>query len=81
MRTEIYQASLGVEAARALSHLAHLLGKEDLAKELEQTFEREEPVLDKTFWSPENKIYAYALDAHNNRSRCAQRSGYGADVV
>ena len=67
VRTEIYQASLGVEAARALSHLAHLLGKEDLAKELEQTFEREEPVLDKTFWSPENKIYAYALDAHNNR--------------
>jgi glycogen debranching enzyme len=67
VRTEIYQASLGVEAARALSHLAHLLGKEDLAKELAQTFEREEPVLDKTFWSPENKIYAYALDAHNNR--------------
>ena len=32
VRTEIYQASLGVEAARALSHLAHLLGKEDLAK-------------------------------------------------
>jgi glycogen debranching enzyme len=67
VRTEIYQASLGVEAARALSHLAHLLGKEDLAQELEQTFKREQPVLDKTFWSPENKIYAYALDAHNNR--------------
>ena len=60
VRTEIYQASLGVEAARALSHLAHLLGKEDLAQQLEQTFEQEEPVLDKTFWSPENKIYAYA---------------------
>ena len=67
VRTEIYQASLGVEAARALSQLAHLLGKEELAKELKQTFERQEPVLDKTFWSPENKIYAYALDAHNNR--------------
>ncbi|MGB7602677.1 MAG: amylo-alpha-1,6-glucosidase [Candidatus Sulfotelmatobacter sp.] len=67
VRIEIYQASLGVEAARALSHLAHLAGKEDLAQELEQTFEREEPVLDKTFWSPENKIYAYALDANNNR--------------
>lgn len=66
VRIEIYQASLGLEAARALSHLAHLLGKENLAQELEQTFERQEPVLDKTFWSPENKIYAYALDAHNN---------------
>ncbi|MGA9507936.1 MAG: amylo-alpha-1,6-glucosidase [Candidatus Sulfotelmatobacter sp.] len=66
VRIEIYQASLGVEAARALSHLAHLLGKEDLAEHLEQTFEREEPVLDKNFWSPEKKIYAYALDANNN---------------
>jgi glycogen debranching enzyme len=67
VRTEIYQASLGVEAARALSQLAHLLGKEELAQQMEQTFEREEPILDKTFWSPENKIYAYALDAGNNR--------------
>jgi hypothetical protein len=67
VQTELYQASLGLEAARALSHLAHLLGKEDLAKELEQTFERQKPVLDKTFWSAENKIYAYALDTQNNR--------------
>jgi GH15 family glucan-1,4-alpha-glucosidase len=66
VRIEIYQASLGLEAAHALSHLAHLLGKEDLAQELEQTFRRQEPVLDKTFWSPENNIYAYALDARNN---------------
>ncbi len=81
VRTEIYQASLGVEAARALSHLAHLLGKEDLAQELEQTFEREEPVLDKTFWSPQNKIYAYALDARNNRIDVPSVLASGADVV
>ncbi len=67
VRGEIYQASLGVEAARALSHLAHLLGKEDVSQELAQTFEKEEPILDKTFWSPEHKIYAYAVDAHNSR--------------
>jgi glycogen debranching enzyme len=67
VQTELYQASLGLEATRALSHLAHLAGKEDLAHELEQTFERQKPLLDKTFWSAENKIYAYALDANNNR--------------
>jgi hypothetical protein len=67
VRTELYQASLGVEATRALSHLAHLLGKEDLAKELEQAFERQKPLLDKTFWSPQKKIYAYALDTDNKR--------------
>ena len=65
VRTELYQASLGIEAVRALSHLARLLGKEDLAKELEQTFKRQEPLLDKAFWSPEKKIYAYAIDANN----------------
>jgi GH15 family glucan-1,4-alpha-glucosidase len=65
--TELYQASLGLEAVRALSHVARLLGKEDLAKELEQRFERQEPVLDKTFWSPEKKIYDYAVDTSNHR--------------
>ncbi len=67
VRTELYQASLGVEAVRDLSHLAHLLGKEDLAKELEQTFERQQPLLEKVFWSPEQNIYAYAIDTSNRR--------------
>jgi hypothetical protein len=67
VRTELYQASLGLEATRAVSQLAHLLGKEDLAKELDQTFEREKPLLDKTFWSAEKQIYAYALDTNGNR--------------
>ena len=67
VQIEIYQASLGVEAARALSHLAHLLYKENVSQSLAQTFEKEQPVLNKLFWSPEHKIYAYAVDAHNNR--------------
>ncbi len=71
VRTELYQASLGLEATRSLSHVARLLSKEDLAKELEQTFERQKPLLDKTFWSPENKIYAYALDTNGNRLNVA----------
>lgn len=71
VRTELYQASLGVEATRALSHLAYLLGKQDLAKELEQTFARQKPLLDKTFWSAEKRIYAYALDTNGNRVEVA----------
>ncbi|MGA9384955.1 MAG: hypothetical protein WBV63_08040 [Candidatus Sulfotelmatobacter sp.] len=71
VRTELYQASLGLQATRALSHLAHLLGKEDLGKELEQTFERQKPLLDKAFWSAEKKIYAYALDTKGNRADVA----------
>jgi GH15 family glucan-1,4-alpha-glucosidase len=67
VQTELYQASLGLEATHALSHIARLLGKKDFAKELEQTFERTKPVLDKTFWSAEKKIYAYAIDTNGNR--------------
>jgi glycogen debranching enzyme len=71
VRTEVYQASLGLEATRALSVLAHLVGKEDLSKELAQTFERQKPLLDKAFWSAEKKIYAYALDTNGNRADVA----------
>ena len=67
VQTELYQASLGMEAVRALSHLAHLLGKADLAKELEQTFEQQRPLLEKAFWSPEQKVYGYGIDLNHHR--------------
>ena len=66
-RVELYQASLGVEALCALSHLAHLVGKEDLSQQLGQSFERQKPILDKAFWSADNKIYGYAIDTTNKR--------------
>jgi glycogen debranching enzyme len=64
-RIELYQASLGLEAVRALSHLAHLLGKEELSQQLAQIFERQKPILDKVFWSAEKKLYTYALPLNN----------------
>lgn len=67
VRSELYQASLGVQAATALSHLAHLVGKEDVARDLAQTFTRQNPLLEKTFWSADKRIYAYALDTNGNR--------------
>jgi hypothetical protein len=67
VQTELYQASLGVEAVHALAHLAHVLGKEAIAGELDKAFQGQKSLLDKTFWSSENSIYAYALDANHNR--------------
>ncbi|MFZ0478061.1 MAG: amylo-alpha-1,6-glucosidase [Terriglobales bacterium] len=67
VQSELYQASLGVEAAKALSHLAHLVGKEDVASELAQTFDRQNLLLDTTFWSADKQIYAYALDSNGKR--------------
>jgi len=65
--TELYQSALGVEALRALAHLAHLLGKEDIGKELDQAFERQKTLLNQVFWSPEKGIYAFGLDTNNAR--------------
>lgn len=67
VQTEIYQASLGVEALGALSHLAGLLGKEDIAHQLAEAHGRQRPLLDQTFWSPDNNMYAYARDLQGNR--------------
>jgi glycogen debranching enzyme len=66
VQTEIYQASLGVEALGALSHLARLLEKEDIAHQLAEAHDRQRPLLDKTFWSPDKNIYAYARDLQGN---------------
>jgi glycogen debranching enzyme len=67
VQAELYQATLGVQAMRALSHLAHLVQKEDTARELEQAFDQARLILDNTFWSPEKQIYAYALDSAGKR--------------
>jgi hypothetical protein len=44
-----------------------VLRKEDVSNQLEQEFEREKPLLEKTFWSPDRKIYSYAVDSNNTR--------------
>lgn len=67
VRTELYQASLGVEALKALSHLAHLSGKEEVARALTRDFDRQEPLLDEAFWSPDKQIFAYAEDLNGKR--------------
>ena len=67
VKNEYYQAGLGVEALRALSNLAHLVGKEDLNRQLFAEFEKSRAVLERSFWSPDAKIYAFALNQSNQR--------------
>jgi len=67
VKNEFYQSALGVEALQSLSRLAGLVGKEELEKELAAEFDRQKPALDRTFWSPEIKSYAYALNQNNQR--------------
>jgi glycogen debranching enzyme len=65
--TEYYQSALGTEALRALSHLAGLLGKDDVQRALAAEFQRKQLALDQAFWSPEKRMYAFALDKNNQR--------------
>jgi glycogen debranching enzyme len=67
VHTELYQSALGAEALRALSSLAHLAGKEDISKKLGEDFSRQQPLLNKTFWSAEKNRFAFALDQKNQQ--------------
>jgi glycogen debranching enzyme len=67
VHTELYQSALGAEALRALSSLAHLTGKEDISKKLGEDFSRQQPLVNKTFWSAEKNRFAFALDTQNQQ--------------
>lgn len=67
VKNEYYQAGLGVEALHALSNLARLAGKDDVSKQVSAEFEKNRGVLDQSFWSPESKAYAFALNENNQR--------------
>ena len=67
VKTEFYQSGLGLEALRALANLAKLTGKDDASKDLQSAFDRQKPSFNQTFWSPEKKTFAYALDQQNRR--------------
>jgi len=67
VKNEYYQAGLGVEALRALSNLARLLGKDDIAKPAASEFDKKKTTLDQAYWSPDSNIYAFARKQDNQR--------------
>lgn len=67
VKNEHYQSALGVEALRSLSHLAGLVGKDDVKQELNAAFSRRARALDQAFWSPEKKTYAFALNQNDQQ--------------
>jgi len=71
VKTELYQSGLGAEALRSLANLARLAGKDDLSQQLSQDFARQKIHLNQTFWSPEKKIFSFALDNNNQRVEVA----------
>ena len=68
VRSEYYQAGLGVEAAHAFSNLERLLGDTAASKDAAAPFDRQKQVLDDAFWSPKKQIYAFALRQNGERA-------------
>ncbi|MGB8475819.1 MAG: hypothetical protein WCE61_17195 [Candidatus Acidiferrum sp.] len=62
VKTEFYQSALGAEALYSLSRLAQAAGRDDGAKELEKEFEKQETLVNDSFWIADKKRYAFALD-------------------
>jgi glycogen debranching enzyme len=67
VETEYYQSGLGTEALRSLSHLAKIAGKDDVSRELSLAFGQQKSRVEQAFWSPQQGIYAFALDREGNR--------------
>ncbi len=67
VKTEFYQSGLGAESLRSLGNLAGLLGKADVARELQQEFAAQQGKLNDIFWSADKNYFAFALDKDNHR--------------
>ena len=67
VESEFYQSGAAVAAIRALAHLSQLTGKAEEAKTRTEEFIKEQKQLNEKFWSPERKIFAFAIDRDNKR--------------
>ena len=63
VRSELYQAALAVQALRSLGRLAAVLGKEQVAHDLEEEFKTKTIALNRRFWVADKNIYGFGLDA------------------
>ncbi|MBV9886971.1 MAG: hypothetical protein JO119_10535 [Acidobacteria bacterium] len=62
VKSELYQSGLGALALNALANLAEVSGHGDVSGQLKQEFDQHQPSIEKTFWLPDKKRYAFALD-------------------
>ena len=67
VKTELYQSGLGLEALRALSHLALQVDRRDVSEDLKRQFDRQRLLLNNAFWSLADNSFAYALDKDDKR--------------
>ena len=64
---EFYQAGVGIAGVESLAAIAHAIGKNDVALQLDQEATTQRATLEKVFWSPDKSFYAFAVDLNGNR--------------
>ncbi|HZU28358.1 MAG TPA: hypothetical protein VFA04_22715, partial [Bryobacteraceae bacterium] len=67
VRTEYYQAALGVEALRSMSVLARLHGDAEMASSLDADYRAKRSLLDETYWDMNIGAYSYAINVRGEQ--------------
>jgi glycogen debranching enzyme len=67
VKSEFYQSGLGAEALRALANLARFAGQADSAGAMENEFAKQWPLVNGSFWIPDKKRFAFALDKNDKQ--------------
>jgi glycogen debranching enzyme len=67
VKSEFYQSGLGAEALNALSALARVAGKNDVADEAQKLFAAHQSQLNDIFWNPQGNFFAFAIDKQDHR--------------
>jgi len=62
VKGELYQAAVGAAGLRSLANLSHLLGKDEVSQQLMRESSELEQLLNRIFWLPGKKRYAFAID-------------------
>ncbi|MFQ5737933.1 MAG: amylo-alpha-1,6-glucosidase [Acidobacteriota bacterium] len=64
VRTEFYQAALGVQALGAMARLAELKGESEMARRLQGNFRAKKQALEEVYWMASRQRYAFAVGIH-----------------
>ena len=67
VKSEFYQSGLGAEALNALGTLARVVGKSDVATEMDGLFRERHSQLNTKFWDPEHRNFVFAIDQQDKR--------------
>jgi len=71
IHSELYQSGIAVQAEKSLSHLAGLLGKNDLASQMQSAASDRLKKIEQKFWIPAKNTYAFGININGTMNETA----------